>query len=175
MKGYVGKTVNPQIRYRDHWVKRKTGVTYKDRWLRKLPHRPQFIILEWVQKSRWQSRERRWIRDLRKGGLQLVNTAIGGMGASAGRTLSQVHRRKISQALKGNKNGIPFPKGNVYSKEVWTGRKHSQETREKIRKSRLGKPSPPKSKTALKRLSERMMGNKIGIGNTNARRKEVPE
>ncbi len=129
MKGYVGKTVYPNIRPYKHWKDRFKKDYYKHRWLRTLSFHPQVIILEKCTEKNWENKEKGWIRDLRLGGLKLTNLTEGGDGvvgntlteeskqklriANLGRRLSDDHKRKISKSLIGNSRAV----GNLHTKD----------------------------------------------------------
>jgi hypothetical protein len=79
---YVGKANDVVVRYGKH-LKDKED-TYKARWIRKLTangKKPMLEILESVEMEGWQEAEKFWIRYFRFLGMELVNTAEGGMGA----------------------------------------------------------------------------------------------
>lgn len=121
---YVGKTVEKiQARLRGHISEaRRSSKTYhRLTWIRHLlagGKTPEIRPLEIVDKKDESAAERRWVSAYRARGADLVNGTDGGEGAS-GRAVSEETRRKISQS----KVGRP-------------GRKHTLETRAKMRAPR---------------------------------------
>jgi hypothetical protein len=83
----------------------------------------------------------------------LVNLTDGGEGAS-GRVLSESHRRRISNALLGNKNS--------------TGNTCSSETRAKISAAQKGKPRQRHSPETRARMSAARVGNRSRLGIPNS-------
>lgn len=91
------------------------------------------------------------------------------MSRIIGFKLSENHKRKIAEALKGNKNGI----GHVISLEhkenlrkIHKGKSLSQETKQKISKANKGKKKPVRSKEHCDKLSL-MQLNKVKEGKHN--------
>ena len=86
-----------------------------------------------------------------------------------GISLSEVHKRKISQVLKGHK---PWSRGKkvhteesknkigVAVRKFMTGRHLSEETKKKLSEINMGRKSPPRSAEYRKYLSLRMIGKK---------------
>ena len=118
MVGYVGKTIHsPEQRRREHWKNRRKRETYKDRWLCKLRLPPQLVILEIVDDdSLWQSAERKWIRDLKAGGLRLTNSTAGGDGLVLHDP--KVRRRVLKKMSASHKGQKAWNKGKPWSKRM---------------------------------------------------------
>ena len=80
-----------------------------------------------------------------------------------GKNLSEEHKRKISEALKGNTNGtghkIP---DNLRQKLIdsRTGSRHTADTRAKMRNAKLGRLRGPHSELHRQKISEAQRGNK---------------
>jgi GIY-YIG catalytic domain len=85
-KRYVGKSQDPYARLKKHlWPSYLKPETYKNRWLRQLKaigSKPILSILEVVQFSNMDIREKFWIAQLRIEGAPLTNTTIGGDGGA---------------------------------------------------------------------------------------------
>lgn len=100
---YVGKSNAPHIRLRNHLTPFGLQArSYKNHWLRKLSEqglKPSLVILEEIPTSRWQERERFWIKQY--GLTQLTNTTDGGDGP---RRITKRARRNMSLAKKGKKH-----------------------------------------------------------------------
>ena len=91
---------------------------------------------------------------------------------------TEEHRKKISDAMKGRKNNHGFKKGHppfVDSKgknNPMYGKKLSEETKNKIRNSKLGKKS---SKETKEKLSKSHIGKNKGSKNTQWKGGVTPE
>lgn len=157
MKGYVGMSISPTARLECHWRSRSVKGNYKNHWLNTLNYIPQLIILGVCTQKNWQEKEQKWIRDLRLGGLKLVNTTAGGEGiighvhseeskrkmsiAKRGKKLSEKHKRKIGEAGKGQKRCLGYKhtdEARENMSRAQMGRKHSVETRLKMGRNNVG-------------------------------------
>jgi len=139
---YVGKTNNIKTRLTEHCTPRNLkNNTYKVNWIRSVLNynlRPILKVIEQCDESNWQEREIYWIKYYRDLGYDLTNATEGGEGTQ----------------LFGDKNpmyGIPSPN---------KGRKHSEETKRKIRESQIGKLVP---------IETRELQRKINTGSGNPR------
>lgn len=110
---YVGATKNLKNRMVEHLRGRSrwdSGI-----WIRSLKEKglePQPKILETVNQSQWQDKEREWISKFKLDGANLTNTLPGGKGgvtesmakhiseALKGRPKSEAHRRALSKSVK---------------------------------------------------------------------------
>jgi len=131
---YIGKSDNPNQRFKEHLRKSKYNKTYKDNWLTKLiksSQIPELLILDIVPFVNFGFWEDFYIDLFKSFGFKLTNTAPGGRGGNFG----DVVNKKISEKLKGRiindewRNNIK--KGSI-------GRKHTKETLENFSKQRLG-------------------------------------
>lgn len=125
---YVGKTINPEKRLREHIRRARTKSenvrrTHNDNWINALLSvgvEPSLVCLETGEGiDTWQEAEKRWIAYYREQGCDLVNIKEGGNGSSdrrtseetraliseklRGRPVSEETRRRISEANKGKK------------------------------------------------------------------------
>lgn len=78
---YVGKTVDLKKRLKAHLRANEKGP--KDRWIRRLQEKdlePKVEVLEKCAESKWEAREKYWIKKMRrKEGSALLNRAPGGV------------------------------------------------------------------------------------------------
>lgn len=152
---YIGKSNKPKYRYKAHL--RCDGDCFRDRWIKKLKSEnlyPDLLILEECDYNVWEEREIFWIKHYREIGKNLTNSTEGGRcprhipeevilkrslalkGKKAwnkGKKLSDDHKLKLSIANKNNQKLIKSK----------TGTKHSDETKRKMSKSRMGKKRGP--------------------------------
>ena len=80
--------------------------------------------------------------------------------AKKGRTLSESHRRKISEALKGENHPMYGKHHSDETRrkmaEAKKGKKHTEEWRRKISEALKGKPSPRKGVTLSEETRQKM-------------------
>lgn len=96
---YVGATVDPQRRLREH-LGRRCESTYCSRWIQELAAeglKPCFWVLQ-IAGDEWQIVECQWIKAFRDLGAPLTNITDGGEGTSPGSTKSPETRAKMSIA-----------------------------------------------------------------------------
>lgn len=103
---YVGRTKNPDQRLSSHMsmAKAKVGELRVAEWLMSFRQRgetPSMRILEVVGRHCWRQAEKDWIAAFRDLGFDLLNTDAGGEGPPYGREVSDVTRRRQSEALSG--------------------------------------------------------------------------
>lgn len=82
---YVGKSDNPQKRYKRHLGLFENKPTHKSRWIKSLlekNEKPNLLILEEVDSSEWEIAEKKWISHFRSMGNKLTNTLDGGQGGA---------------------------------------------------------------------------------------------
>lgn len=116
---YVGKALNPRVRFWGHLsFLKKNRKVYSTYWLQSVIKKggsPEFFIIEEVPNASWQDAEIFWISYFRSIGCRLTNLDHGGKGPSR---VSDETREKFRKASMGNQN--------------WTGKHHSQETKDKL-------------------------------------------
>lgn len=152
---YIGKSDNPERRFKYHLstsVKRKS---YLGNWLRSLAEEPNLVILREVLSDAWQEAERKYIRIAKGLGMKLVNTTEGGEGVSKGSSPSAETRIKMSMALTGRKFS---PEHRAKLSKAHFGKTLSPETRAKIRHAQLGKThtSEARAKMSAARLGRKL-------------------
>lgn len=163
--GYTSKGLKQRIKEHVSEAKAK-NTCYRHRWLRALivaGVKVEAIVLEEVDATNWQERERHWIAELY--GPRLTNSTEGGEGlVSPSAEIRAKIGIKVSALLVGNqrRKGVPHTdetKGRMSATrrvsekvragyEARKGRqgpKHSEETKQKIRELKLGKKHPPRS------------------------------
>lgn len=94
---YIGRSVNPRTRLRDHVTLSDKNGYYRARWLNKLRRlrlQPEMRILAWVSVDHWCEAERHYIAHARAQGCRLTNGSNGGDGIN-GTTLSDEVRARM--------------------------------------------------------------------------------
>ena len=139
---YVGKTKHFETRIKQHLYKdRFMYNSYFYRWLNKhLSEDKQFFvdILEEVNDSNWQEREKYWIKHVKENGYKLTNMTDGGDGNN-NQIFTEESREKRRQKMLGNKLSEKTKK--LISK-AHKGKIVSELTKQKLREINLGKPCP---------------------------------
>lgn len=144
---YVGKSVNPEYRYRQHVSRHelKRVPCYKSNWVLSLLNRglkPVMHIIEEVAPGDdWPARERYWIEHYQAEGCRLTNSGYGGEDGNTGKHASEETKAKIrkakehvsdetrarlSAAMQGNTN--------------FAGHTHDEDTRQRISQKLMGHP-----------------------------------
>lgn len=94
---YIGKSIEPEKRLKNHCCQAKRLGTYKERWIALLLRSglaPEVVILQEVEEGEdWGEIERGWISKATQEGWPLTNTAAGGEGSSP--LNEQALKRKI--------------------------------------------------------------------------------
>ncbi len=130
---YVGKSNNPQRRFRDHL--RDKQDTHKSRWIHGLQAQgmiPALIILEEVPYEQWEHYECLWIQVFHDQGCLLTNSDEGGKGGNP----TPAVRAKISKANKGKQRAPEHKAAVAKANKI---RVVSPETRDKMSKSHKGR------------------------------------
>jgi hypothetical protein len=149
---YIGKAQHPRNRLEAHLSEARAGAGgHRCNWLRSLlerGERPLLTVLDRIPEAEWREWERTWIACFREAGCRLVNDTDGGEGRvgplsaetraklsaahkgrpvnQRGSRLSEEHRRKIAESLRGNQR---------VAGKTW---KLSEEAKENIRRGRWG-------------------------------------
>ena len=122
---YIGKSINPQSRYRKHLQESKNKCTYKDNWICSLlqnNNKPELLIIDEVNQDDWVFWEKYYISYYKFIGCKLTNITDGGDNPPV-RTGKKRTKEEIEKISKSN-----------------LGKKRSDETRKKISLSKKGKP-----------------------------------
>ena len=134
-------------------------------------HRPTIHLLDEVSSDGWEFWERFYISLFRSWGFNLTNSTPGGDGIPKGFKFSQETRDRMSSSHKGlkfsdehKKNISESNRGNANFK----GNSHSEETKEKIKNSNIGKNKGKEpwnkgkkgvySRESLEKMSKSRMG-----------------
>ena len=139
---YIGKTIRPKGRLRDHINDR--AKTHKVNWIKGLKSKgltPNMVILETLEDgSNWEEAEIRWIKQGNDNGWNLVNGTSGG-------------------------DGVPLLEGDSLERrnKAWIGRKHTEETKRKLSEASKGRLHTDQWK---KDMSVKMKGRNIAWGDT---------
>lgn len=148
--GYIGKADDPKGRYISHLSKaRKGSQLYVHRWIRKIwktDKQPIMVVQHWDVKSEdWIKLEKQTIKLYKMLGWNLKNLTDGGDGVS----------------LRGKKHRM-------------FGKKHSEETKQKISQSHKGMLASEKTK---QKMSESRIGNTncVGYKHTDSARQNMSE
>jgi hypothetical protein len=137
---YIGKSINPQSRYRKHLQNSNKKITYKDNWICSLLEnnkKPELLIIDEVDECDWEFWEKHYISYYKSIGCKLTNMSDGGENPPnlRGRKRTKEEIEKIS-------------KSNM-------GKKRSEETRKNISQSKKGKPIPHLNNGKERSLSHR--------------------
>ena len=139
---YVGVSRRPRTRLAEHcqptFLRAKSP---KNDWVKSLLRlglRPQMRIFGWVPTGSWRLVEPQVIADARTKGCRLLNLAEGGQG-SLGCILTDTHKEALRAA---SRRYWSDPANRAKSSALLVGRTQTEETKEKIRASKLGRPRP---------------------------------
>lgn len=132
---YIGKTIRPEARLRDHINDR--SVCHRTNWIKSLKARgiePEMVIIEEIRGAwPWQEEERFWIEFARRNDWPLVNSTSGGDGVC---DLPAESRQRMAATWKGRKH---TPEAIAKMRAALTGKRHSQQTRERMSKAHAGR------------------------------------
>lgn len=171
---YVGvthKKVEQRLAGHLYNARRKDSQRYHTyNWIRNLLAdgvTPLATVIDSGVGGSWGDTETKWIRYYRDHDCRLTNATDGGEGAVGhtvseearariraarlGKPLSEEHKAKVA---KGNTGKKMSPEAIAKTAAFWRGRTHTQETKEKISTSMVGKPGhKPSSDTIAKRVA----------------------
>lgn len=132
---YVGKSIRPTQRLQNHM--NEVSNCHRSHWLQSLKRRglkPELMILESVHGEwPWQESERYWIKRLKDAGCRLTNNTSGGDGVS---DLPPETREKMRQTWLGRKHR---PETLIKLSIASAGRRHSTESKERMRRLMTGR------------------------------------
>jgi hypothetical protein len=103
---YVGKSNNPEKRFKIHLKESKKRRTQKEIWIHDLlksGQMPKMEILETVDESDWSFRESYWISQLKSWGFNILNGTAGGEGSNGfkGKSHSEETKKILSKRAEG--------------------------------------------------------------------------
>jgi hypothetical protein len=154
---YVGKSINPNSRYRKHLQDSKKKISYKDKWIDSLLNKkikPELLIIDVVSNDNWGFWEIHYISYFKSIGCRLSNLTNGGENPPnhKGRKRTPQEIKKISDSQKGMKRtdeskkkmsdakkGKPIPHLN-------NGKPRTEEHKKNLGLSLKGRVSPNKGK-----------------------------
>jgi hypothetical protein len=161
--GYVGYTINPFARMREH-MRLDSNNKRKNTWLSSVWRWhgvPEMVIIESGSGPGWKDREMFYIAKYRAEGYDLTNITAGGQGG-AGKTLSPEHRAQISARAKS-------PEAQAHRLRLAESRRGTQvsdETRQKVSegvRKRLPELKQKWSEKRRGRLKSEEHKRKIGL------------
>jgi group I intron endonuclease len=155
---YVGKSINPESRYRKHLQDSYKKISYKDNWIHSLLLRnakPDLIIIDEVNHNNWIFWEKHYISYYKFIGCKLTNISEGGENppSAAGRKWTTEQLKRISESNKGKKRSEETKKNISLAKKgkpiphLNNGKERSQSHRKNLSLSLKGRTSPNKGKT----------------------------
>lgn len=170
---YIGKTVQKlNARLKGHLSLKPNDNTHRANWIKHLKSnnlKPLIILIEECTDIDWEEREKYWISEYSKSS-NLVNYSKGGQGRNENKLST---KEKMSEITKERwKNEEYRKKMSNMSKETWKNEEYrktrlTDESKEKIRKSRIGKKTneETKKKQSIK-LKEMWIKNKEKLNKT---------
>jgi group I intron endonuclease len=139
---YVGKANNIHTRLRkNNTSAHKLRATHKNSWLKNLHSdglAPDVVVLEVVPKACWVEAERFWVQYMRFLGCRLTNSTDGGDGG-----LGLAHTEEAKQKLSASASRRTGAANPNY------GKKHSEHTKDLIRKKAAGRKCSPERRAQL--------------------------
>lgn len=185
---YIGKTVNPNARFRQHLKNRRCS-THCTTWIDSLITeglKPTMTILESVSDSNGSEQERWWIAEGKRIGLRLTNLTDGGEGITmtperrkhlsdlfTGRKVSEEQKAQISATLRGHIT-TEETKSKISASKVGKPGKsyaHTDEAREKMSAAHTGKKRAPHSEATKEKMRQAALGKKHGSPSQETRAK----
>lgn len=153
---YIGKSKNPESRYRKHLQDSKKKITYKDKWIYHVlfkQKKPELIILDFTLNDDWEEIEKFYIAYFKFIGAKLTNLTEGGDNppSAKGRVWTAEQLKRISENNKGKKRSEETKKNISLSKKGkplphLNGKERSLSHRKNISLSLKGRTSPNKGK-----------------------------
>jgi len=141
---YIGKADNPKGRLREH-IKRaksaKARLTYTCYWIRELLSenlKPSIEILEEVPLDSWQQAEIEWIAECKKFGVRLTNLTAGG-DSGFGFNLTPEQEQKRLDGIAAQKGVKRTDEQRQRMRESHLGKGLSEETKRKLSEAHKGK------------------------------------
>lgn len=124
---YIGKSINPKVRYRKHLQDSNKKISYKDKWIYSLLQsnkKPELIIIDEVDDDDWQYWEKHYISYYKYIGCKLTNISDGGDNPP-----NHTGRKRTKEEIE------RISKSNL-------GKKRTEETKHNISLAKKGKPIP---------------------------------
>jgi hypothetical protein len=173
---YVGKSIRPKERLKDHIQRASRSRRRKARWINSLCAiglQPQLVYLEETIDEFWEDRERWWIKHCKELGYDLTNHTEGGDGVHKP---DEESRKRLSESRKKLFTNAEF---KSKMQEVY----RNPERRRKISEGLTNKPKDPEhisklpqNKSGWKQSEEAKKKISVGLrGNKNAKGKKHTE
>jgi len=186
-KIYIGESLHIERRWEDYkYSKAKGQPRLRNSFSKYGVNNHTFEIIEKCEFDDLLCRERYWQDEfdvIGKDGLNCVlqkcgdkkrvvddETMVKIRDSLKGRVFSEEHKSKISEALKGENNGMfgktgelnpAFGKGLTGELNPWYGKKHSDESKQKMSAAKKGKQSPRKGIKLSEHTINLMISNKV--------------
>ena len=165
MYRYVGLSVQPTVRFRQHINSSKRGSTLPvHNFIRKYSEDSiELVELEVVLESKLKRAEKKWIQKLKKDGHNLLNLTDGGEGVFGFRH-SNEQKAKWSKDRKGSITGNKNPNYGKFGRDHPAyGRIFSEETIKKLSEQKIGKNNPNYGKTLPNKTKQKMSKAQKGV------------
>lgn len=154
---YIGKSINPQSRYRKHLQDSHKKISYKDNWIYSSllkNEKPELLIIDEVNEDNWIFWEKHYISYYKSIGCKLTNISEGGDNPPnlTGRKRTKEEIEKISKSNLGKKRSeetklnISLAKKGKPILHLNNGIERSLSHRNKLSLSLRGRTSPNKGK-----------------------------
>jgi group I intron endonuclease len=166
---YIGKSINPESRFRKHLQDSKKKISYKDKWIFSLlekSNKPVLLIIDEVDEHNWEFWEKHYISYFKFLGCKLTNISEGGENppSALGRKWTPEQLKRISENNKGKKRSEETKKNISLAKKgkpiphLNNGKERSLSHKNNLSLSLMGRTSPNKGKklsdTHKKHLSD---------------------
>lgn len=158
MYRYVGLSVQPHIRFRQHLNSSKRGSTLPvHNFIRKHGEENiEWVELELVVESKLKRAEQKWITKLKNDGHDLLNLTDGGEGTFGFRH-SEEQKAKWSAMRKGSITGDKNPNYGKFGKDHPAyGRQLSEDEKQRLSEQRTGEGNPNYGKHISQTTREKM-------------------
>lgn len=180
---YIGKTSSLECRVSRY--RHPRTMVHRDNWLRQMIRENRSVtiaLVEQCNQENWIEREKHWIQFAKSKNWDITNLTDGGEGPSGRKyTMTEEHKRAISEAKKGNvvvseqqketlrqhnlgkKRTESMKKlisqsliGNQRAKgsKAWVGRKHSEESKRRMSEAAKKRVRQKHSEESKRKMSE---------------------
>jgi hypothetical protein len=154
---YIGKSNNPQNRFLEHYLFSNESYTHKNNWINKLKSqgiRPQLKILDEVDLDEWRFWEKFYIALYKSWGFNLLNYTGGGDGLSTINSTSFKSGRQPWNLGRPTSSDVVKKWKQTRIKNGTWKQPFSQETKDQMRKSAIGKPKSEEHKQKILKNGE---------------------
>jgi len=176
---YIGKSINPQSRYRKHLQDSNKKISYKEKWIYSLlenNNKPELLIIDEVDEINWELWEKHYISYYKSIGCKITNISEGGENppSAYGRKWTPEQIKKNSESNKGKKRSeetkrnISLAKKGNSIPHLNNGKERSLSHRKNISLSMKGRVSPNKG-----RKYDEEHGKKLSSSHSHQKRKII--